>query len=77
MRPVFVSLYAQREIHFEEIYADILECAYRLPLRDPIDHNRRRLLANLQEIIGGEVTTERRRILPTQRARRFGVYAPR
>ena len=53
--PGFRSLYSQNEIHFEEIYADILGCAYRLPLHDPIDHNRKRLLANLQEMIGGEV----------------------
>lgn len=56
--PGFRSLYAQREIHFEEIYADILDRAYRPPLRDPIDHDRRRLLANLQEIMDGKVTTE-------------------
>lgn len=56
--PGFLSLYAQREIHFEEIYADILLRAYRPPLRDPIDHDRRRLLSNLQDIIDGKVTTE-------------------
>ncbi len=55
--PSFRSLYAQREIHFEEIYADILHRAYLPPPRDPMDHDHR-LLADLQEIIGGEVTTE-------------------
>ena len=55
--PGFRSLYAQREIHFEEIYADILHRAYLPPPRDPMDHDHR-LLADLQEIIGGEVTTE-------------------
>ena len=55
--PGFRSLYAQREIHFEEIYADILDRAYLPPLRDPTDHDCR-LLVDLQEIIGGEVTTE-------------------
>ena len=55
--PGFLSLYAQREIHFEEIYADILHRAYLPPPRDPTDHDHR-LLADLQEIIGGEVTTE-------------------
>ena len=30
--PGFRSLYTQREVHFEEIYADILDRAYRPPL---------------------------------------------
>ena len=55
--PGFRSLYAQREIHFEEIYADILDRAYLPPPRDPTDHDYR-LLVDLQEIIGGEITTE-------------------
>ena len=55
--PGFHSLYAQREIHFEEIYDDILNRAYLPPPRDPTDHDHR-LLADLQHIIGGEVTTE-------------------
>jgi len=55
--PGFRSLYAQREIHFEEIYADILDRAYLPPPRDPTDHDYG-LLVDLQEIIGGEVTTE-------------------
>ena len=54
--PGFRSLYAQREIHFEEIYADILDRAYLPPLRDPMDRDYR-LLADLRQIIGGEVTT--------------------
>ena len=55
--PGFRSLYAQREIHFEEIYADILHRAYLPLLRDPTDRDCR-LLVDLKEIIGGEVTTE-------------------
>ena len=55
--PGFRSLYAQREIHFEEIYADILDRAYLPLLRDPMDRDYS-LLADLQQIIGGEVTTE-------------------
>ncbi len=54
--PGFRSLYAQREIHFEEIYADILDRAYLPPLRDPMDRDYR-LLVDLRQIIGGEVTT--------------------
>ncbi len=40
--PGFGSLYRQREIHFEEIYADILDRAYRPALRGPTDRARRR-----------------------------------
>jgi len=46
--PGFRSLYAQREIHFEEVYADILDRAYRPPLRGPIDQDRKALLDVLQ-----------------------------
>jgi energy-coupling factor transporter ATP-binding protein EcfA2 len=53
--PGFRSLYSQREIHFEEIYADILDRAYRPPLRGKIDRERRRLLDNLQTLIDGQV----------------------
>lgn len=53
--PGFRSLYAQREIHFEEIYADILDRAYLPALRGPIDSQRKRLLTILQKIIDGKV----------------------
>ncbi|MEJ5366073.1 MAG: AAA family ATPase [Desulfosoma sp.] len=53
--PGFRSLYAQREIHFEEIYADILDRAYRPALRGPTPSARRRLLDYLQKIIEGRV----------------------
>ena len=54
--PGFRSLYAQREIHFEEIYDDIVARAYIPVLRGPIPQERRRLLAGLQETIAGKVT---------------------
>jgi len=54
--PGFRSLYAQREIHFEEVYADIVDRAYRPPLRGPIDHDRRTLLHVLQQHMEGKVT---------------------
>lgn len=54
--PGFRSLYAQREIHFKEIYADILDRAYRPALRGPMDRVRKKLLKNLQSIIEGKVT---------------------
>ncbi|MCE2487800.1 MAG: ATP-binding protein [Desulfurellaceae bacterium] len=54
--PGFLSLYAEREIHFEEVYADILHRAYRPLLRGPMDSLRRRLLTKLQKAIDGKVT---------------------
>lgn len=50
--PGFRSLYALREIHFEEIYKDILDRAYLPPLRNP---ENKHLLGKLQASIGGEV----------------------
>jgi len=57
--PGFRSLYSQREIHFEEIYADILDRAYLPPLRGPIDSQRKRLLSILQENMDGKVTIKK------------------
>ena len=56
--PGFQSLYAAREVHFEEIYADILHRAYLPLVRGPIDSTRRRLLAILQQTIDGKVTVK-------------------
>ena len=53
--PGFRSLYAQRDIHFEEIYADILDRAYRPALRGPAPSKRKRLLTILQKAIDGKV----------------------
>lgn len=53
--PGFRSLYAQREIHFEEIYSDILDRAYRPSLRGPADKARKALLGRLQKAIDGKV----------------------
>lgn len=53
--PGFRSLYSQREIHFEEIYADILDRAYRPTLRGPTDAQRKALLTRLQKAIDGKV----------------------
>ena len=53
--PGFRSLYAQREIHFEVVYSDILTRAYRPVLRGPIDPARKRLLKQLQKAIDGKV----------------------
>lgn len=53
--PGFRSLYAQREIRFQEIYADILDRAYRPPLREPASAERKIFLDVLQKTIGGRV----------------------
>lgn len=54
--PGFLSLNAQREIHFEAIYADILQRAY-LPLRrGPMGTDRERLFKILKEVIEGQIT---------------------
>ena len=53
--PGFRSLYAQREIYFEEIYADILDRAYLPPLRGRPDAQRKKILKQLQKIINGRV----------------------
>ena len=53
--PGFRSLYTQREIHFEEVYADILDRAYRPALRSPAPGERKRLLTILQKAIDGKV----------------------
>ncbi len=53
--PGFQSLYAHREVHFEEVYKDLLDRAYLPPLRGPIDKRRRPLLASLQKAIDGKV----------------------
>ncbi len=56
--PGFRSLYAQREVHFEEIYADILDRAYRPALRDPMDGRRRQLLRNIQRAMEGKIVVK-------------------
>ena len=56
--PGFLSLYAAREVHFEEVYRDILHRAYLPPLRGPLPAPRQVLLDNLRKAIGGEVVVE-------------------
>jgi predicted ATPase len=53
--PGFRSLYNQREIHFEEVYSDILDRAYRPSLRGPVDKARNDLLSKLQKTIDGKI----------------------
>ena len=54
----FLSLYAMREVSFEEVHADILHRAYLPELRGPAPAERRDSLAVLQEKIGGTVHIE-------------------
>ena len=56
--PGFRSLYSKREVHFEEVYNDILDRAYLPALRGPMDSPREQLAAKLQTEIGGEVAVE-------------------
>lgn len=54
--PGFRSLYADRQIHFEEIYADLIDRAYRPILRGPLDEKRRRLLEKIRRNIDGKIS---------------------
>ena len=56
--PGFLSLYAHREIHFDEVYKDLLDRAYLPPLRGPVDKDRGPLLTSLQKAIDGKVHYE-------------------
>jgi ABC-type ATPase involved in cell division len=56
--PGFRALYNQREIHFEEVYADIIDRASLPILRGPIDQSRKNLLNILQKKIAGRVIVE-------------------
>ena len=55
--PGFRSLYAERRVHFEETYKDILDSAYLPPLRE-LDQRAQELLETLQDRVGGEVAVE-------------------
>ena len=52
--PGLLSLHAQREIHFEDIYPDILIRAYLPELRDH-SPSEKRLITVLQKVLGGKV----------------------
>ena len=53
--PGFLSLYAERQIHFEEVYNDILLRAYRPFPRAELDKNRQGILAAIENEIGGKI----------------------
>ena len=53
--PGFLSLYEFREIHFEEIYADILRRAFRPLLKGTLDLPRKKILEQIERCIHGKV----------------------
>ena len=54
--PGFRSLYAAREVHFEETYQDILDRAFLPALRNPAEFVSADVLERLEEKLGGKVT---------------------
>ena len=54
--PGFRSLYAAREVHFEETYQDILDRAFLPPLRNPREFVPADVLGRLEAALGGKVT---------------------
>ncbi len=57
--PGFKSLYETRNIHFEEVYADIITKALLPSLRGPSDASRKRISTILQKAIDGKVSVEK------------------
>jgi len=53
--PGFVSLYQNREIHFEEVYPDIINKALLPNLKGPIEKSRKKLLSIIEKAIDGKV----------------------
>jgi ABC-type ATPase involved in cell division len=56
--PGFRSLYEQRNIHFEEIYADVISRSFLPVLRGPIDKQRKEILTIIQKSIEGKVVID-------------------
>lgn len=56
--PGFSSLYEEREIHFEEIYVDIIRKASLPLLKGPTDSQRKKLLTSLQSAMDGKVVAK-------------------
>jgi energy-coupling factor transporter ATP-binding protein EcfA2 len=54
--PGFRSLYASRNIHFESVYADIVDLAYLPPLKRAPNNHERMIRHKIEEILGGSVT---------------------
>lgn len=56
--PGFRSLYSLRNVHFEEVYADIIDRAFLGSLRGPTDAPRKKLLEILQRSMDGKVVNK-------------------
>ena len=56
--PGFLSLYSEREVHFEDVFRDILLRAYLPALREPVDDAHGRMVESLENVIGGKVTVK-------------------
>jgi energy-coupling factor transporter ATP-binding protein EcfA2 len=56
--PGFRSLYSLRHIHFEEVYADIIDRAFLGTLKGPMDGPRKKLLDILQRSMEGKVISK-------------------
>lgn len=57
--PGFRSLYSTRNIHFEEVYADIIDRAFLPALKGPADGARIKLLEILQKSIDGKIISKK------------------
>ena len=56
--PGFLSLCRMREVHFEEVHADIIHKASLPPLKGPADKRRKALLDRLQQAMGGKIVVK-------------------
>ena len=56
--PGFRSLYNLRNIHFEEVYADIIDRVFLGSLRSPTDSRRKKLLDILQRSMDGKIISK-------------------
>ncbi|MDR2115994.1 MAG: AAA family ATPase [Planctomycetaceae bacterium] len=56
--PGFRSLVTEYKVHFEKIYADIIDKAFLPMLKLPVDKQRRLLLDKLQKVMGGKIETK-------------------
>jgi predicted ATPase len=56
--PGFRSMYGSREVHFEEVYADIIDRALLPLMRGPADRDRKKILSHLQKTMEGKVTVK-------------------
>jgi ABC-type ATPase involved in cell division len=56
--PGFRALYSQRHIHFEEVYADIIDRVFVPALKGPPLKDRKKILTLLQEAMEGKVITK-------------------